>query len=171
MTSLQEDSRQQAGKHDTKHEWWASNGVPIVRCKLPFGDYAWCPDRAVDTKSSIYELAMDIDQQHDRFKRECIGARDAGCSLTVLVENEDGVRRLEDLLGWEESDGHFAMRKRKSGNARARKISGERLAKACRTMEMRYGVGFAFCAPDEAAMAVVAILKGEWQWEKKGSQG
>lgn len=157
--TMLEDTRQKALKHDKKHERWASEGVPIVRCKLPFGDYAMCYGAAVDTKKDIYELAMDIDQQHDRFRRECIGASDAGCRLTILVENEDGVRSLSDLLSWEESDGHFAMRRRKSGNAKARKISGERIAKACRTMELKYGVRFAFCSPDDSADAVLGILK------------
>lgn len=160
MRALLEDTRQQAGKHDEKHEAWASEGVPIVRCKLPFGDYSWCPPRAVDTKKDIYELAMDIDQQHERFKRECVGARDAGCELTVLVENDDGVSSLAELAAWEESDRHFEMRKRKSGNTKARKISGARIAKACATMSGRYGVRFEFCSPSSSAQAVLEILKG-----------
>ena len=162
MRALLCDTRQKPGKHDAKEGAWESMGVPTVRSKLPFGDYAMCPGAAVDTKRDIYELASDIDQQHDRFRRELAGARDAGCALTVLVENEDGVASLEDLASWEEPDGHYMMRRKKSGNPNAKRISGRRLAKACLTMEGRYGARFSFCAPGEAAGAVLEILeKGE----------
>ena len=40
MMHIQEDSRQQAGKHDIKHLSFKNAGVEVVRCKLPWGDYA-----------------------------------------------------------------------------------------------------------------------------------
>ena len=153
-----EDTRQQAGKHDEKHEGWAAAGVAVIRSKLAHGDYALPPVVSVDTKKDIYEVAMDIDQCHERFRAELKGARDAGTQLVVLVENADGVSSLQDLAGWSESERHFRMRKSKSGNPRARKIEGERLAKACLTMQRKYGVRFEFCRPEEAAARVVQIL-------------
>ena len=153
-----EDTRQQAGKHDEKHEGWAAAGVAVIRSKLAHGDYALPPVVSVDTKKDVYELAMDIDQCHERFRDELKGARDAGTQLVVLVENTDGVSSLQDLAGWSESRRHFRMRKSKSGNQKARRIEGERLAKACVTMEKRYGVRFEFCRPEEAAARVVQIL-------------
>lgn len=155
---LIEDTRQQAGKHGEKHDWWQGNGFATVRCKLPFGDYALMYQVCVDTKRDIYELAMDIDQEHERFRREMQAARDAGCQLVVLVENTDGVQCLRDLPSWNESERHFAMRRKQSRNSNARKITGLRLAKACRTMEQRYGVRFEFCHPGHAAERVVEIL-------------
>ena len=152
------DTRQKPGKHCAKEEWWESNGVPTVRSKVPFGDYCLAPARSVDTKRSIYELAQDIDGDHARFRRELAAARDAGCELTILVENEDGVACMADLAAWSEPDGHLAMRKRRSGNAASRRIEGARLAKACMTMAERYGVRFEFCGAEEAAETVVAIL-------------
>lgn len=92
-----EDTRQQAGKHEVKHEWWADRGITLVRSKLAFGDYCRPPEVAVDTKASIAELAMDIDREHARFRRELIGARDAGVRLYVLVENDAGVTDLSSL--------------------------------------------------------------------------
>ena len=148
-----EDTRQQAGEHEEKHEWWGREGVSVVRCKLAWGDYILAPPASVDTKRNIAELAQNIDQQHDRFKAECIGARDAGCRLVILVENENGVRSLADLAGWRESAVDFAKRK----NA-VRRIEGARLAKACATMQRRYGVRFEFCAPGESAARIVEIL-------------
>ena len=76
----------------------------------------------------------------------------------ILVENADGVETLDDLRAWREDSKHLAMRKRKSGNPRTRRIEGARLATACATMEKRYGVRFEFCRPEEAAARVVQIL-------------
>lgn len=155
MRALIEDSRQQLGKHEKKHERWGSLGVPIVRSKLPFGDYALMPTVAVDTKYSIVELHMDLTTEHKRFREECIGARDAGCRLVILVENNQGVRSLDDLKEWTEPLGTFLKRR----NAK-RKIGGKRLAAMCRTMSVKYGVEFMFCAPEESADIVLEILRG-----------
>ena len=156
--SIQVDTRQKAGKHDTKHESLERMGYALFRSKLAFGDYAKPPAVAVDSKASIYELAMDIDREHDRFRGELTGARDVGTKLVVLVENEDGVRDLGGLAAWRESSAHLQMRKRKSGNRFARRIEGARLAKACATMEARYGVVFDFCPPEESAARIAAWL-------------
>ena len=154
-----EDTRQQlhgGDKHAAKHEAWAAEGVALIRSKLAFGDYALPPAVSIDTKRSIFELAQNIEQQHQRFKRELIAARDAGCLLVVLTENDAGVRSLDDLARWRESATEFARRR----NAQ-RRIEGSRLAKACSTMQARYGARFEFCSPDEAARRIVEILMEE----------
>lgn len=150
-----EDTRQQAGKHEAKHERWRRAGIGIVRTKLAFGDYCLPPAVAVDTKASIAELAADIDRDHARFRRELVGARDAGCKLYVLVENEDGVRDLTGLARWVESEEDFERRV----NA-WRRLDGRRLSKACATMEERYGATFLFCAPEQAPSIVIGLLSG-----------
>ena len=156
-----EDSRQQIGKHNLKNEYFSKSDIKVIRSKLPFGDYALCPHIAVDTKKDIYELAMDIDQDHARFKAECVGARDHQCKLIILVENEDNVIDLFSLSEWSESDGHFQMRKKKSGNARTRKIEGLRLARACKTMSERYDVTFMFCSPQASGRMILELLGGK----------
>lgn len=150
---LLEDTRQHRDKHEAKHEWWAREGLALVRSKIAFGDYCLPPEVAVDTKASIAELAYDIDQEHARFRRELVGARDAGCKLYVLVENDDGVTSLSDLAGWIESQEDFALRVQAK-----RRLKGDRLAKACATMADRYGVTFLFCAPEDAARIVCELL-------------
>ena len=53
-----EDTRQQVGKHDLKHDYFTSEGIEVVRTKLPFGDYAlWGASTAVDTKANVEEIA------------------------------------------------------------------------------------------------------------------
>lgn len=156
-----EDSRQHKGKHEGKNAWFAEHAVTVHRSKLAAGDYALPPECAVDTKRDIFELAQDIDQEHARFKSELVLAQKMGTLLVILTENEDGVDDLDGLADWEEPMAHFQMRKAKSKNPRSRRISGERLAKACRTMERRYGCRFEFCAPEEAAGRLLNTLVKE----------
>lgn len=152
---LIEDTGQKLGQHELKHECWKKLGTQVIRCKLPFGDYAVVPPIVVDTKRDIYEIAQNIDQDHERFRNECINARDHGCQLVILIENLDGVRSLGDLAKWRESTAHFRMR------GGQRRIFGSRLAKAMQTMADRYGVTFDFCTPNEAAKRVLDILGGD----------
>lgn len=154
-----EDTRNKPGKHDIKAEYFKEKGIGVIRSKLAYGDYALMPERAVDTKQDIYELAYDIDSDHKRFKAELVGARDAGCKLYILVENTDGVDSLSTLVEWTEPMYHFEMRKTKSGNANARRIEGSRLAKACKTMSERYGATFLFCAPEHAGYFIERLLE------------
>lgn len=154
--ALVEDTRQKAGLHAAKNAWWDSEGVGVVRCKLPFGDYALAPRVSVDTKQSLQELATDLYQQHDRFRRECEAAQAAGTLLVVLVETGHPVRCLDDLERWVEPDAELERRRRKS--PRARRLTGYPLARICRTMTERYGVGWAFCAPEDAGREVLAII-------------
>lgn len=156
---IAEDSRQKLGKHNLKAEYFEKHGIKVIRSKLAYGDYALMPERAVDTKKDIYELAYDIDSDHQRFKAELVGARDAGCKLYILVENEEGVDSLSTLNEWQEPMYHFEMRKTKSGNPRTRRIEGSRLAKACKTMSERYGATFLFCAPEHAGYFIERLLE------------
>ena len=154
--SLLVDTRQQEGKHALKHGWFEAQGLRLVRTKLYVGDYQLVGGTAVvDTKASILELASNIDRQHERFRNELVNARDAGFRLTVLVENGDGVTDLATLAGWENP--REAANRRKGLRP---PIGGARLAKACATMERKYGVRFEFCAPEDAGARVMEILMG-----------
>lgn len=153
--SIIEDTRNKVGSHEAKNAYWSANGIVVTRSKLAVGDYCIAPSVAVDSKASIQELAMDIDQEHERFRRELIKAKEMGIALTVLVENADGVRDLDGLAAWVEPAESFVKRK----NAK-RRISGLRLAKACMTMTDRYGVEWAFCDPYDAGEKVIEILTG-----------
>jgi len=146
-----EDTRQQAGKHILKHEYFASEGVEVFRNKLPFGDYAlWGSVTAVDTKANVDEIAMNIGgKEHARFREECKLARRLGGQLIILVENELGYRCIDDVEAWVNPN----------VNKTARSIEGPRLATAMRTMSERYGVQFMFCAPEESGAIIINLLK------------
>lgn len=149
-----EDTRQQEGKHRTKHEWFDNNSVKLVRCKLPFGDYAPVPAVSIDTKKDMEEIAGNIcgkRDEHDRFIRECKAARDAGCKLIFLIENENGIRDISEVHTW------INPRVIYSPNC----VQGARLQKAMETITERYGVQFLFCAPSESAQRITEILSHE----------
>ena len=153
-----EDTRQQAGKHNLKHEYFASEGVEVFRNKLPFGDYAlWGSLTAVDTKANVDEIAMNIGgKEHARFREECKLARRLGCQLIILVENELGYRCIDDVEAWVNPNVHKT----------ARSIEGPRLATAMRTMSERYGVQFMFCAPEESGAIIINLLKNREENER-----
>lgn len=146
---LIEDTRQKTDKHTIKHESFEKMGDKLVRCKLPFGDYIISPLASVDTKENIAEIAQNIGNDHERFKRECILAKESGCQLYVLVENEEGITSIDGVRYW--------VNPRLCYEPRA--ITGERLEKAMRTMSERYGVKFRFCHPRDSAEMIKKLLE------------
>ena len=96
-----EDTRQQKGKHELKHDYFSANDIRLVRCALPFGDYAPVPPVSVDTKKDMDEIAMNIcGKEHKRFINECKAAKDAGCKLVILVENRLGITAMGEVHKW-----------------------------------------------------------------------
>ena len=147
-----EDTRQQRGKHELKHAFWAENGCSIYRSKVIVGDYCTPPAVAIDTKESMQEIAQNIGggkREHQRFINELKLAKDIGCRLYILVENEDGIRSVADVQRWRNPRTEY------SPNC----IQGPRLAKAMTTIEERYGCRFRFCTPQEAAAIIVDLLR------------
>lgn len=161
MAVIFEDTRQKPSQHELKRTHFESAGYTIERTKLYVGDYMVPGGMvSVDTKADIYELASNVRQEHERFRRECVKAHEAGYRLVILVENDDGVSTLFDLADWIEPASHYAARVRKSGGKVKRRFSGTSLYKACKTMTEKYGVEFEFCAPADAGERVLSILKG-----------
>ena len=146
-----EDTRQQAAKHEIKHSFFASEGITIVRTKLPFGDYAlWGGKVAVDTKANVEEIAANIGgTAHNRFREECKLAQLCGGQLVILVENRNGFTCIDDMVYWVNPN----YRKTE------RSIDGQRLAKAMHTMSDRYGVRFEFCTPEESGRRIIQLLE------------
>ena len=149
MTIL-EDTRQKAGKHNIKHEWFEVHDITLYRSKRPFGDNAPPPPVAIDTKENMDEIAGNIcGKEHTRFINECKAARDAGCQLIILVENTNDIKRLEDVHIWKNPRVVY------SPNC----VQGPRLQKAMETIQERYGARFYFCAPDESAETIDRIIR------------
>lgn len=152
---LIEDTRQKIDRHNIKHNCFDEMGIEVVRCALPFGDYALAPSISVDTKENMSEIAQNLTGEHERFRRECEKAQNANCHLYVLVETEWMIRSVDDVHIWE--------------NPRAvnspKAVTGAKLEKVMKTMQRRYGVKFMFCHPINSAEMILRILNGEFEDE------
>ena len=149
---LIEDSRQQKGKHEIKHKDFADMGVNLLTNILPYGDYAYPPRVSVDTKRNMEEIAQNIGSaasEHQRFKNECIKAKECGAQLIILVENRDGIESVDDVHKWINPELVY----------RPKAITGARLEKAMKTMSERYGVRFEFCTPEQSAKRIMELLE------------
>lgn len=145
-----EDTRQKAGKHDVKHECFSDMGVELVRCKLPFGDYAPIPPISIDTKENLDEIANNIcGKEHKRFINECKAAKAANCKLYILVENTLGINDVSQVHRWENPRSIY------SPNC----VQGPRLQKAMETISERYGVTFLFCDPVRSAEIIRELIE------------
>ena len=196
-TIIIEDKAQQHAKHITKHLYWESHGVYWERYPLPVGDYIIaneavldvisrkkkrCTDVkkmdflgtyqiTIDTKKDMQEIIGNIcGKQHGRFRDECILAQNNGIELIVLIENEDGVKSIEDLFRWNNPRLHRYNKISYMHNIgrwlniplpKAMPTSGETLAKAMLTMKLKYGVKFQFCNPKEAGKKIIELLGKE----------
>lgn len=146
---IQEDTRQKTGYHEIKHQWFKDHEIDLVRCKLPFGDYAPIPPVSIDTKENMDEIAGNIcGKEHKRFINECKAARAAGCKLYILVENDIGITDISQVHIWNNPRSVY------SPNC----VQGTRLQKAMETIEERYGVSFLFCDPTDSARIITEII-------------
>lgn len=91
--------------------------------------------------------------------------------LYVLVENTDGVACIEDLFKWKNprldywKNSDEVIGTYRNGRPRYKKVQmypnatkGDVLAKACLSMQLRYGVEFQFCKPEEAGERILSLL-------------
>ena len=190
-----EDMGQKEDKHIVKNQWFYENGIEVVRAPLPVGDYIIANDKAmdvmerkekrgnkpkkmdflgtysvaVDTKENIGEIINNIcGKAHGRFRDECILAQNNGVQLYILVENEDGVSRIEDLYGWQNPRLYRYNKIKYMHNLgkwshiklpQKPPTDGRQLALSMLTMQERYGVRFLFCHPKEAGEKVVELLE------------
>ena len=125
---------------------------------------------AVDTKKDMQEIIGNIcGKSHPRFRDECILAQNNGIKLYVLIENADGVKSVEDVFKWKNPrlERYNRIKYMQScGKWLNASIpitpptSGKTLAKSMLTMQLKYGVEFVFCRPEEAGAKVIELLGG-----------
>ena len=191
---LIEDKAQKSDQHEMKNKWWKLQNIEVIRYPLPVGDYIIADEKVqelinrkqkrnveikkmdfvgtykvcVDTKKDIQELIGDIcGKQHDRFRDECLFAKNNGIKLYILVENlpivinerkcivSPFIDSLDNLHKFV-NPRLFIWRKGKQLYPTATK--GITLKKACITMTKKYGVEFMFCKPNQAAEKVIELL-------------
>ena len=133
-------------------------------------DFLGTYDVSVDTKKDMQEIVGNIcGKAHPRFRDECILAQNNGIKLYVLVENTCGVKSVQEVFKWQNPRLHRYNRiafMHSQGSwlsmplPKAKPTSGETLAKAMLTMQLKYGVEFVFCRPEDAGAKVIELLGG-----------
>ena len=166
-----EDVGQKQGQHENIKTYCEAHGIIQRRQKLNTGDYILAPKITVDTKQGMGEVYSNIvGKEHERFRNECIRAQEDGTTLVILIENDDGMRCLDDVEWWDNPRVHeyyekyaFALSARKAGKnikIPAPPVNNKRLIKMMMTMTERYGVLWMFCDRSETGKKVVEILSG-----------
>ena len=128
-------------------------GVAYVRRALNFADYAdpeKPPGIVIDRKQNLLEVAGNVVQQRARFLREVERCNRAGCHMIVLIEHSPQIRKLEDVIRWKNP------RLKVSPLA----VSGERLFRIMKAMEIRYGIEWRFCDKRQTGKRIIEILEG-----------
>lgn len=151
---LLEDSRQQPGRHKNIEAYCKQNGIEIIRTKLLVGDYMLAGEGgggiSVDTKYGVSEIASDVFQQHERFRRECETAQKCGIKLIVLIEETLPEGRLDKWVSPLGRDGKPKY-----------KFNPVTLRKVLITMQDKYNVRFRFCDGRSTGKQLFEYLKGE----------
>lgn len=125
-------------------------GVTVVRRALTFADY-WNPDRpdvTVDRKQNLSEVAANVTTDRKRFVREIERCNRAGCHLIILVEHSNRIRCLKDVIGWKNP------RLKESPYA----VSGERLFRIMKAMELYYGIEWQFCNKQSTGRRIIELI-------------
>lgn len=149
---LLEDTRNQIGKHQNIHAYCEKQGIEIIRQAMCVGDYAIANrhDICVDTKMDVRELAMDIFQEHRRFREECERAQRCEIQLIVLVEEKLPGGRLYNWRPPLGRDGKPVCL-----------FDPKTLRKAMITMQKKYGVKFRFCDGRSTGKMLLEYLEGK----------
>lgn len=169
MSTLICDSREQ--KWDHVQAFLAREGIKHLRSKLPVGDYGRMDNLSlvIDRKSGLSEVESNLIHQHDRFRKECIRAKENGIKLIVLVES-NRIRNLDDVKTWENPR---LVRWRKidfahsNGKMLATKIpakppvSGQQMHQIMVSMAEKYNVTWMFCT-HQCAGEMICRMLGLW---------
>ena len=165
MMDIQIDSREKERAIKKIVAEFDRRGVNYFTSKLYVGDYQNLdnPRVIVDRKQNLQELVGNVTQQHERFKKELIRAKEANIQLVVLVEHGDGIEKLEDVYFWQNPRKHEVRWKWENGKRvkcviSAKAIDGPRLYKSLCTIRDRYGVRFEFCSKDETGKRIIELL-------------
>lgn len=135
-------------------DYMQRSGVEYMHSKLIVGDYMIFkrPNRIVDRKQNIEELAKNCTTDHKRFKAELERAADLGVELVILVEQDRYwdrgklimVRSIADLMLWE---------------SQYSTIRGERIYRILANWQHKYPMRVEFCSKSETGRKILEILE------------
>jgi len=166
--TIQIDTREHKAEAERIERQLDAMGVNHFRSKLYCGDYQSLDNGrlVIDRKKDLLELCGNVTQQHERFRRELIRAREAGIRIIILCEHGEGIRELMDVFFWENP--RISKRKWVTEEGRPKQVpsypnatDGPQLLKILMTIRQRYGVRFEFCDPAETGETIVRLLGGD----------
>ena len=160
---IQIDSREKAKAIQKIIAEFDRQGIKHPVSKLMVGDYMNYdnPRVIVDRKQNLTEVCAKVCQDHDRFRRELVLAKENGIQLIILCEHGKDIKSLEDVIFWKNP--RSEKRKKIDGKwqtVHTNAMKGDVLYKILTTLQEKYGVRFEFCDKDETGKKIVEILGG-----------
>lgn len=174
-TAIYIDSREKPKAIKKIEKYFDDHDVQYVSSKLYVGDYQLVSNgnTVVDRKQNLTEVCGNLTQQHERFRREALKAKELGVKLIILVEHGISVKSLADVETWINPRRYAYCRKYgisthgdvekniseyvAHGGVRP-PTSGEQLAKMMRTMSERYGIQWEFCEKKDTGKRILELL-------------
>ena len=161
---IQIDSREKAKAIQKIIEEFDRQGIKHPVSKLMVGDYMNYdnPRVIVDRKQNLTEVCSNVCQEHDRFRRELLLAKENGIQLIILCEHGKDIKSLEDVIFWKNP--RSEKRKKIDGKwqtVHTNAMKGDVLYKILTTLQEKYGVRFEFCDKDETGKRIVELLEIE----------
>ena len=158
------DSREKERAIKLIKKYFDDNNIKYISSKLFCGDYQFLSNgnRVVDRKQNLSELCSNVCQDHDRFRRELVLAKENGIQLIILCEHGKDIKSLEDVIFWQNP--RSEKRKKIDGKwqtVHTNAMKGDVLYKILTTLEEKYGVRFEFCDKDETGKRIVELLEIE----------
>lgn len=174
---IQVDSREKARAIKKIEAEFDRRGIQHPISKLIVGDYMNYdnPRLIVDRKQNLSEVCGNLTQQHERFRREALLAKELGIQLIILVEDGAKIKSLADVESWVNPRRWQYCKKYgistrgdvvgeidefiRCGGAK-QPTPGPQLAKAMRTMADRYGIQWEFCDKRHTGQRIIELLGG-----------
>ena len=161
---IQIDSREKAKAIQKIIAEFDRQGIKHPVSKLMVGDYMNYdnPRAIVDRKQNLTEVCSNVCQDHDRFRRELVLAKENGIQLIILCEHGKDIKSLEDVIFWKNP--RSEKRKKIDGKwqtVQTNAMKGDVLYKILTTLQEKYGVRFEFCDKDETGKRIVELLEIE----------
>lgn len=150
--TIQIDSREHKWELARIQRQLTALGCKTIVSKLYVGDYQSLdnPRLVIDRKKDLQEICGNVAQQHERFQRELVRAKEAEIKLIILIEHGDDIRTLEDVYFW---DNPRLLQSPKT-------INGKSLYRSLCTIRDRYNVRFEFCSKHDTGRKIMEPLDG-----------
>lgn len=161
---IQIDSREKARAIKKIVEEFDKQGITHPVSKLMVGDYMNYdnPRLIIDRKQNLTELRSNVCSDHARFRRELVLAQENEIQLVILVEHGKGIKRLEDVIWWDNPRRWKRQYNQETGkweDIETKAMQGETLYKILCTQQKKYGVRYLFCDKEDTGRRIIEILR------------